>query len=347
MNATARAQFLAWTDCLLDEARSPGEQLAAARAWCAWGLRHCGFDELEAALRGDPFCADTTLPAGRAISPLAAARCVWEYQRTAVFLRAVEAAIRAAQARFPGETIHVLEAGCGPLAPFALAMAARFPADEVQFSLLDFHPEALDGARRLAEELGVASSLRALLAADATTVRLAESERPHVIVCEVLLRALKGEPQVAATLNLAPQLREGGGFVPERIDVVAGFAERDSVSELGARRVVELGPVFSLDAAQVGTWRPLADGRYAANSVVVPPHAPGRLELFTRIAAFGRHRLGDFESSLNMPERVTLTAGRAELGGVVEFSYEVSSRPGLRWVESTGADLDAPGQSVR
>lgn len=113
----ARVAFQEWTECLLTPSRTPGEQLAAAQAWCDWGLQLLGIDESTVSSEHDPFFTDTTLPTGKAISALGAVRCVREFRRTAVFLQAMDAAIRETRRRFPGETIHVLEAGCGPLAP--------------------------------------------------------------------------------------------------------------------------------------------------------------------------------------------------------------------------------------
>jgi len=334
--------FRRWTDCLLDPSCTPGEQRNAAHDWCDWGLNLLAMNETEPPARQDSRFADSLLPTGKAISPLGAMRCVREYRRTAVFLQAMDAALRRARERFPGERIHVLEAGCGPLAPLALPFAVRYRPDEVEFTLLDLHPIALDGARRAAEELGVGDSVRAFLAADATAIRFAEADRPHVIACEVLLRALTREPQVAATINLAPQLRRGGIFLPERINVDAGLFDRarwsralTNSTENGEEALPwlqELGTVISLNAYAVNKLQPAGDGRIAATSINVPPHNRDRtsLQLLTRIQVFGEHRLGDFESSLNLPERVNYPAALAAAGGVVDFCYEVSTAPGLR-----------------
>ena len=364
MNTAARKAFLGWTECLLDPRRASGEYLPAAQAWCAWALARLGVEENESTLRSDGFFADTMLSTGKAISPLGAARCVREHQRTAVFLQAVDAAIRAARERFPGETIHMLEAGCGPLAPLTLPFAVRYAPADVQFTLLDLHPTSLEAVKVLVADLGVADSVRAYLAADATTVRLAEADRPHLIACEVLLRALTTEPQVAATINLAPQLRPGGFFVPERIDVCAGIfhpAQRfqpasasSSADGLPATGVEELGRVFSLSVDSAGALVKCGHDRYAAGTVRVPPHPPGRLKLLTRIEVFRGHRLDDFDSSLNLPERLAYPAALAERGGLAEFHYEVSTTPGLRLTATPGtvvapslqAEVDGTGAAV-
>ncbi len=333
-----RTQFRRWTDCLLDPTRIAAEYRAAAHAWCEWALHRLGVDEHHPDLTGAFFTA-THLSVGKAISPLGAARCVREYRRTAVFLQAMAAALRAARERFPGETIWVLEAGCGPLAPLALPLALRYPADEVSFILLDLHPAALEAARTLADDLGVSQSVRNWLVADATTVQLAAHERPHVIGCEVLLSTLRREPQVAATLNLSPQLHPGGFFVPEKISVDAVLFEqskyqRVAQGEPGSARDAfkELGRVFLLDGSGAEPPVPIAPGRFAAQTIHVPPHDAVRmsLRLCTRIQVFREHALHDFDSSLNLPERVKYPEAFAIRGGSMDFFYEASRNPGLR-----------------
>lgn len=364
----ARETFRRWTDCLLDPTASPQAHRDAAHAWCGWGLRLLGVNEGTVPNAGEAFFADTILPQGKAISPLGAARCVREQRRTAVFLQAMDAAIRAAIERFPGETIHVLEAGCGPFAPLALPFALRYEPERVVFTLLDLHPVALDGARKIVAALGLERSIRGYVATDATSVKFALDDRPHVIACEVLLRALTREPQVAVTLNLAPQLRPGGVFVPEKIDVDAvlfdagkwtraTFVGSGNVSPAAPAThgsVVELGNVFSLHAAEIDRIQtsPLADSaangapRFRANRIDVPAHDAQRMALrfFTRIQVYREHRLGDFDCSLNLPARVTCPPSVAEHGGRLDFVYEASSDPGLRVmaVRDAGENADEP-----
>ncbi len=336
----ARIRFGRWLDCLLDPRRSPQEHWDAAHAWCAWTLDVLGVDEKGLAAAGNAFFSRTRLSSGLAITPLGAARCLREHRRTAVFLQAMDEAIRAARTRFPGETIHVLEAGCGPAAPLSLPFACCYAPEEVSFTLLDLHPVALDGAQRIAEALGVTRSIRAYLAADATEIRFAEAERPHVIGCEVLLRALTNEPQVAATLNLAPQVRPGGFFLPGRIDVRAGLMDvgrhcrglSGHAAPDEKETITELGGVFSLDAGGVEQLERRTPGELAAESVRVPPHDPERtpLRLFTRIQVFREHWLDDFDSSLNLPEPLAYPRSLAMQGGVAEFRYAISAYPGLR-----------------
>jgi len=340
----AQTNFSKWIDCLLDPSRTPIDQLNASREWYAWGMRQLDIDEANLHCANAGFVTETPLSSGLAISLIAAARCVQEYRRTAVFLQAMDAAIQAARARFPGETIHVLEAGCGPLAPLALAMAVRYPPEEVQFTLLDLHEASIHAAQRIAVALGVASSLRACVTADATQWRCLPEERPHIIACEMLLRALTREPQVAATLNLAPQLRPEGFFLPECIAIDGVLFNsgayfrlaEDNVAEAppDSAAIVELGRVFTLQADALDSLVPLSESRYAAATLHVPPHdrASQAVQFFTRIRVFGMHVLGDFESSLNQPLDAQLPREMAGVGGEASFIYEVSAEPGLRLV---------------
>jgi hypothetical protein len=336
-----RDDFSRWTDCLLDAERSPGDQRQAAHEWCAWGLQLLGVDESDVN-QPEAFYADTILDGGKAISPLGAARCIREYRRTAVFLQGMDAAIETALQQFPDEPLHVLEAGCGPLAPLALPFALRYPPERVTFTLLDLHPASLESARRVVAALGLERSIREYVAADAIRITLPPEKRPHVIACEVLLRALTREPQVAVTFNLAPQLRAGGVFVPERIDVDAALFDASRVGagpESPAGPVVaELGNVYSLHPAGIAS-RTAVD-RLPANSIAVPPHDPRRtpLKLLTRIQVFGDHWLGDMESSLNTPLPIGYPNEIAELGGELDFVYDASNDPRLRIVRASAAN---------
>jgi hypothetical protein len=332
MHEDAARQFRRWIGTLIEPASTPAEQLAAARAWCAWVLQRLGMADAQIDPPGASYARPTRLAAGEAISPQRAVLCLREHWRTAVFLRAVDAAVRAAREKFPGETIHLVEAGCGPAAPMALSAAARFAPEEVQVTLLDIHEASLADARRLASELGLERSVRATICGDAAAVRFPEADRPHLVVAEVLRRALKKEPQVAVTRALAPQLRAGGFFLPERIEVAPGFVWGGAGGD-AARRIEWLGAAFTLDAGAAGALAPDASGRLPVRAVTVPPRPCGKLQLLTRMRVFRTHSLGDFDCSLTMPERLPgVPAEFAASGGELLFAYEISEDPALRLV---------------
>ncbi len=341
MTREARKQFERWVDTLLSPGSSDSERAAAVRGWHAWAM--AVLDGPANGVGAEEYAAldsATRFSTGRAIGPLEAARCVWDYKRTVAFLRAVDRALADALERFPGETVHLVEAGCGPLAPLALPFAVRYPASRVQVTVIDAHGVSLAGVRRLAAELGVEASMRNYVCADAAAYRFAGDERPHVIACEVLQRALADEPQVAVTLNLAPQLRDGGFFVPARIEVRLGLfnaAERFGAArgngaerEAPTKGVRELGRVFCQEARAVPAKQEGPE-RIAANTLEIPRHHPRRepLHFLTRIELHGEHRLEDFDCALNVPEPLVYPAELAERGGRIAFEYRLSETPGL------------------
>jgi hypothetical protein len=90
--------------------------------------------------------------------------------------------------------------------------------------------------------------------------------------------------------------------------------------------------VFTLDAARATELQIREGHTLPACAVHLPPHNPAktRLHLTTHIQVFGEHTLGNFDSSLNLPQRVSYPAELAERGGELAFDYELSSTPGLR-----------------
>jgi hypothetical protein len=310
-----RERIAGWLSRLLDPACGRDEQIAITGAWLEDWLGFLGVDR-EA---GGGFADDMVLSSGVAIAPSTAAACLTDFFRTTQFLRAMDAALHATQARFPGESIDVLEAGCGPLAPLSLPFAVRYPTARLRFTLLDANPLALEQAGRLAAHLGISRAV-SLLQEDAATLTL--PDRPHVIACEMIQRGLTREPQAAATLNLGQQLREGGVFLPEEITVRAGLFDAAARYGAGETGVRDFGPVARLSPV----------GLQTAEQVQVPPHDPhrSRLCLLTRIRVDETHVIDDFDAAITLPEPVETPPGFAEAGGSLRVSFDLGPSPGPR-----------------
>lgn len=180
---------------------------------------------------GEEWHQDLQASSGMAISVNEAALCLLDHRRTGQFFRGIHRAIWDAKRKFPGETIEVLYAGCGPYAPFLTLVAPLFSPDEVQFSLVEINGESLAAARMLISEMELTAYLSNSHLADATLFQVPDAGRFHILFTETMDTVLEREPMVSILLNLLPQMREDVLVVPRNVTVEAVFFKESDLSE--------------------------------------------------------------------------------------------------------------------
>ena len=299
-------------------------------------IEHCTSADLNQGLNiGDN---RSVLQSGIALSPSAAALCAREVFRSAAFIKGLgEAVSSVARGDRP---VRVLYAGCGPYAFLALPLMALLPPTQVVFTLLDIHAASLVSARVLVEEFGLADHVAAYVEADATTYQVPATFIPDVIVSETMNVCLGKEPQVAITRHLRVQVPEAV-MVPAAIRIEACML--DPVREqqnmfLGVGESLPkpereyLGTVFELTGSSVSAWASMDGPSLPAARIVIPPGLARRFKfrLLTRIHVYGGFSLSDYDSSLNLPQKL---AGDPELSGgeQLQFRYTLGEKPGLEY----------------
>lgn len=300
-----------------------------------------------------PNCScETQLASGKAISPKDAARCALDPLRTYKFIKGLGAAILEARRRFPDTTIEILYAGCGPFATLAIPLTTMFGPAEIQFTLLDIHKRSIEAARHIFHVLGLSAYVRNYIQCDAASYRHDTRQAIHIVLTETMQTALEKEPQVAITMNLAPQIRPGGILIPERVAVDACLldlnremmftqAEADDTTSSDAtcnkRRRIHLGRLLELTAESCRDQlevdyrdgrRVLTGSRDSIFSVPMDAVAELHLTLLTTITVFDSIALSDYDCGITYP-KVFYEAGKLSKGARIEFTYCMENNPGF------------------
>ncbi|MFK8021966.1 MAG: hypothetical protein AB8B86_19570 [Pseudomonadales bacterium] len=340
----ARIKLAKIANTILNETSTP-DQLSAALLDFSALCSHAGGVKPDRSF--DAWAEDSFLGSGVAINSQAAAHCVTDFQRTVVFIRGIHAALTAAMENSPGVPIKVLYAGCGPYATLMLPLLPLFNPGQLDITLLDYHQQSLDSVTDLIGFFAYQDYQINLQRADACHYQ--HSEPLHLIVAEVMQKALEQEPQFAVTANLAPQLRADGVFIPQKIDIAlclgnleqerAAF-QRDGVIDekflLQSGSRVSLGTVFTLlpeQAAGMAKSATMNQVTGALELMSTQIEIPSLLNtdgfdviLMTRIQVFSHHKLTDYEAQITLPLRCSgLTAIRE--GEKITVSYELGPYP--------------------
>lgn len=246
------------------------------------------------------------LASGKAISPGAAAHCLLELRRTAVFLRGIFKAIQVCRHKNSDRPVSVFYAGCGPYGALITPLLTIFPPEELQADFLDINQISLTSAKEVIVSLGLEESVRSYILDDAATYTLPKECDYDIIISETMQSCLKNEPQVAIMQNLIPQMRTDAIFIPEMISLDAfmidprqemdKFFYSDTPKPPPER--IPLGNILKVDKYSLATEEMSAE-------VTIPETLSTcvDLQLFTTVKVFGDEYLHENDSSITMPKK--------------------------------------------
>lgn len=314
------------TTTLLDEESEHYELLEATKALTAFFEKFSSVSTRTAHYECED-ASHTYLESGVAISPLDAAICTHEYLRTCKYLKGVQEAIKDLLSKH--DEIHVLYAGCGPYATLILPLLPFFDVNRLKVSFLDIHQVSLDSVQSIMAALGLAPFAEDFLLEDATSYQVTQTT--HLMITETMKAAFENEPQVAITLNLQPQLANGGVFIPQR--VVVGFELAKTVNKFKNNEIhrirerEEICLVMDVNALK----------KLRRDSIISTPicqlsesiDQSKEPYLFTDIYVYKDIFLTESQCSLNLPKKLPFSLELAK-GKTVHFDYSFTSTPQIK-----------------
>ena len=225
------------------ETKSEEEEVAIAREFAEL------YNKLLSELAPENSYSDespTHVDGGIALSSQHALDCLGDPLRTVRFIKGTYHAINDMMARFPGERIQLLYAGCGPGAPIVMPLLCMFRQSSLAVTLLDINNTSILSITNLIRALEADEYFSDIHQGDAIKYSFPKETPLHILLSETMDKGLTKEPQVRITQNLAPQLKEGGVLIPESIDIYAehSFYSKEPYFDI-YKNVLELGPTYS------------------------------------------------------------------------------------------------------
>lgn len=269
---------------------------------------------------------DILLPSGKAISTAAAAHCLLEMKRTAIFLRGINKAIIQKLSQAADKPIRILYAGTGPYGTLLTPLLPLYRSTELKVDLLDINRQSLTALHDLIGTLSLSRYIGDTICTDASTFRV--SKPYDIVISETMLACLKSEPQVAIMQNLIPQLTNDCIFIPEEISVDASLTnpkmEMDRLmyyeTEQPLFERVSLGNIFKLNKRTIHKTLERKKISIPDKTVNFPI-----LKLFTTVTVFEDEVLTDNDSSITLPKQYYNF--REQTAQEVEFWYVQDEKP--------------------
>lgn len=270
---------------------------------------------------------DIMLTSGKAISPSAAAHCLLEMKRTAIFLRGIHKAIQQKLSGDKKRPVHLLYAGTGPYGTLVIPLLPLFSPEEIKVDLIDINPASLEALQTLIKALDLESYIRETYCTDATSF-IVEKDY-DIAISETMLACLKNEPQVAIMQNLIPQLTAKCLFIPEKISIDACLInhkmEQDRMMYVeGEKPLFErrpLGNVFTVSKQNMNSITEKKTFSIPDDAVAIFP----ALKLFTTVTVYDNEVLTENDSSITLPKQ--FYDFRVEKCREIEFRYIQGEKP--------------------
>lgn len=245
---------------------------------------------------------DIMLPEGKAISSMAAAHCLLEMKRTAVFVRGIQKAIIQKINQSEGNPIRILYAGTGPYGTLIIPLLLLHKPEEICVDLIDINPQSLNALKKITNALGLNKYIGNSYCLNAATFTC--TRQYDIAISETMQSCLKKEPQIAIMQNLIPQLKKEAIFIPEEISIDAVLTnprmEMDRLlSRLGfdinCERIC-IGNIFKVNKDNLQT-------ELMQKTIEIPEDRDKFpiLKLFTTVKVFEDEILGENDSSITMP----------------------------------------------
>lgn len=284
------------------------------------------------------------LESGVALSPIQAAKCLKDLMRTHTFMYAVAAAIKDQLKRKELQqehNINILYAGTGPYGLLLLPVLACLNESRIQASLIDIHPENIQGVKRVIEALNIGHLIRSVDQEDATQWQPPEGLTFDIILSETMNWMLKNEPQVKIFSHLESYLRDQHStLIPQQIFLDASLFNAGQFDEyrLGNRErpdETQLGIFACVNRASV---QAIANGSLDIldHTLDIPVSAPkdhSSLKLRTEIQVYQDLWLKENQSSLTLP--LCFDKRHFDYGDTIKLEYDFGNladdtRPGYR-----------------
>lgn len=264
---------------------------------------------------------DILLPTGKAISPSAAAHCLLEMKRTAIFLRGIKKAIDL-KIKNSSSIVNILYAGCGPYATLITPLLTLYNTENIKVTLLDINQTSLKASKNLINELGLKYFIDEYILADASVYKIDKDY--DILISETMQSCLHNEPQVSIMQNIIPQMKEDAIFIPQRITIDAYLKNPGKWDDNKGRwvdiRSKFLSKLFSVDQENLDITK-------YRNTVIIPDNLNGYIELMlhTSIIIFKDEILGMNDCSLNLPKK--FYEFKEQYAKEIEFWYSPSDKP--------------------